>query len=226
MTAFNVQTSKDLHLNEVVGQVCAMTVGYGMLFAGTSASILVSSRFLLVLVLCFFVASKSGSIYVWKATDTESDPFTYFTSMEGCHSGVGSEYSEMYNDLGNIPTRSPPSLLCWDQLTTNLVEVHEGLRTISEVEIKKLKSSRKEEVARCGEEEEEEEEEVGMMRRRECWLGEEEDVVWRRKWWLGKEDHQIQTPEHTNMKVSTFMCLLGGPPARMCGVRTLTLILN
>ncbi|CAN7126582.1 unnamed protein product [Brassica rapa subsp. narinosa] len=60
--AFNVQTSKDLHLNEVVGQVCAMIVGNGMLFAGTS----------------------SGSIYVWKATDTESDPFT---SMEGCHSG-------------------------------------------------------------------------------------------------------------------------------------------
>ncbi|CAF2157757.1 unnamed protein product [Brassica rapa] len=67
--AFNVQTSKDLHLNEVVGQVCAMTVGYGMLFAGTITFV------------------QSGSIYVWKATDTESDPFTYFTSMEGCHSG-------------------------------------------------------------------------------------------------------------------------------------------
>ena len=53
---------------------------------------------------------------------------------------------------------------------------------------------------------EEEEEEVAMMRRREWWLGEEEVVIWRRKWWLGKEEHQIQTPEHTNMKVSTFMC--------------------
>ena len=35
-----------------------MTVGNGMIFAGTSVSILVSSRFLLVLVLCFFVDSK------------------------------------------------------------------------------------------------------------------------------------------------------------------------
>ncbi|KAF3495496.1 hypothetical protein DY000_02057024 [Brassica cretica] len=34
--AFNVQISKDLHLNGVVGQVFAMTVGNGMLFAGTS----------------------------------------------------------------------------------------------------------------------------------------------------------------------------------------------
>ena len=56
--AFNVQTSKDLHLNKVSGQVRVMTVGNGMIFAGTSVSILVSSRFLLVLVLCFFVDSK------------------------------------------------------------------------------------------------------------------------------------------------------------------------
>lgn len=35
--AFNVQTSKDLHLNGVVGQVRAMTVGNGMLFAGTTS---------------------------------------------------------------------------------------------------------------------------------------------------------------------------------------------
>ena len=43
MQAFNVQTSKDLHLNGVVGQVRTMTVGNGMLFAGTSVSILVYS---------------------------------------------------------------------------------------------------------------------------------------------------------------------------------------
>lgn len=42
LQAFNVQTSKDLHLNGVVGQVLAMTVGNGMLFAGTSVSILFS----------------------------------------------------------------------------------------------------------------------------------------------------------------------------------------
>ncbi|XP_010441252.1 PREDICTED: zinc finger CCCH domain-containing protein 59-like isoform X1 [Camelina sativa] len=63
--AFNVQTSKDLHLDGVVGQVHAMTVANGMLFAGTS----------------------SGSISVWKATDSESDPFKYLTSLEGHHSG-------------------------------------------------------------------------------------------------------------------------------------------
>ncbi|CAN6880622.1 unnamed protein product, partial [Brassica oleracea] len=63
--AFNVQTSKDLHLNKVSGQVRVMTVGNGMIFAGTSP----------------------GRLYVSKATDTESDPFTYLTSLEGCHSG-------------------------------------------------------------------------------------------------------------------------------------------
>ncbi|XP_010459958.1 PREDICTED: zinc finger CCCH domain-containing protein 59-like [Camelina sativa] len=67
--AFNVQTSKDLHLDGVVGgQVHAMTVANGMLFAGTS----------------------SGTISVWKATtDSDvSDPFKYLTSLEGHHSGV------------------------------------------------------------------------------------------------------------------------------------------
>lgn len=43
-----------------------MIVANGMLFAGTS----------------------SGSISVWKATDDESDPFTYLTSLEGHHSGA------------------------------------------------------------------------------------------------------------------------------------------
>ncbi|KFK37362.1 hypothetical protein AALP_AA4G246700 [Arabis alpina] len=62
--AFNVQTCKDLHLNGPVGQVNAIAVGNGMLFAGTS----------------------SGSISVWKATDTETDPFEHLTSLEG-HSG-------------------------------------------------------------------------------------------------------------------------------------------
>ena len=42
LQAFNVQTSKDLHLNGAVGQVHAITVGNGMFFAGTSVSILVS----------------------------------------------------------------------------------------------------------------------------------------------------------------------------------------
>ncbi|KAJ0264453.1 WD40 repeat-containing protein [Hirschfeldia incana] len=113
--AFNVQTSKELHLNGVVGQVRAMTVGNGMLFAGTS----------------------SGSISVWKATDTESDPFTYLTSLEGHHSGevtcfiVGGQrlYSGSVDrtikvwDLNTLEctmtlrqhTDTVTSLLCWDQ---------------------------------------------------------------------------------------------------------------
>ncbi|KAG7567936.1 WD40 repeat [Arabidopsis thaliana x Arabidopsis arenosa] len=61
--AFNVQTNKDLHLPGVVGQVHAMIVANGMLFSGTS----------------------SGSILVWKATDSESDPFKYLTSLQGRH---------------------------------------------------------------------------------------------------------------------------------------------
>ncbi|KAJ4888491.1 Zinc finger CCCH domain-containing protein 59 [Raphanus sativus] len=113
--AFNVQTSKDLHLNGVVGQVRAMTAGNGMLFAGTS----------------------SGSISVWKATETESDPFTYLTSLEGHHSGevtcfiVGGQrlYSGSVDrtikvwDLNTLEctmtlrqhTDTVTSLLCWDQ---------------------------------------------------------------------------------------------------------------
>ncbi|KAL0898295.1 hypothetical protein Bca101_082256 [Brassica carinata] len=112
---FNVQTCKDLHLNGVVGQVRAMTVGNGMLFAGTS----------------------SGSISVWKATDTESDPFTYITSLEEHHSGevtcfiVGGQrlYSGSVDktikvwDLNTLEctmtlrqhTDTVTSLLCWDQ---------------------------------------------------------------------------------------------------------------
>ncbi|KAJ4901415.1 Zinc finger CCCH domain-containing protein 59 [Raphanus sativus] len=113
--AFNVQTSKDLHLNGVVGQVRAMTVGNGMLFVGTS----------------------SGSISVWKATNSESDPFTYLTSLEGHHSGevtcfiVGGQqlYSGSVDktikvwDLNTLEctttlrqhTDTVTSLLCWDQ---------------------------------------------------------------------------------------------------------------
>ncbi|CAH8300592.1 unnamed protein product [Eruca vesicaria subsp. sativa] len=113
--AFDVQTSKDLHLNGVVGQVRAMTVGNEMLFAGTS----------------------SGSISVWKATDSESDPFTYLTSLEGHHSGevtcfiVGGQrlYSGSADktikvwDLSTLEctmtlrqhTDTVTSLLCWDQ---------------------------------------------------------------------------------------------------------------
>ncbi|ESQ46870.1 hypothetical protein EUTSA_v10027745mg [Eutrema salsugineum] len=113
--AFNVQTSIDLHLKGVVGQVHAMTVGNGMLFAGTS----------------------SGSISVWKATDNESDPFTYLTSLEGHHSGqvtcfiVGGQrlYSGSVDktikvwDLNTLEctmtlrqhTDTVTSLLCWDQ---------------------------------------------------------------------------------------------------------------
>ncbi|XP_018448936.1 zinc finger CCCH domain-containing protein 59 [Raphanus sativus] len=113
--AFNVQTSKDLHLNGVVGQVRAMTIGNGMLFAGTS----------------------SGSISVWKANDTDSDPFTYLTSLEGHHSGevtcfvVGGQrlYSGSLDrtikvwDLNTLEctmtlrqhTDAITSLLCWDQ---------------------------------------------------------------------------------------------------------------
>ncbi|KAF2569790.1 hypothetical protein F2Q68_00026945 [Brassica cretica] len=113
--AFNVQTSKDLHLNGVVGQVRTMTVGNGMLFAGTS----------------------SGSISVWKATDSESDPFTYLTSLKGHHSGevtcfiVGGHrlYSGSVDrtikawDLNTLEctmtlrhhTDTVTSLLCWDQ---------------------------------------------------------------------------------------------------------------
>ncbi|VVB09446.1 unnamed protein product [Arabis nemorensis] len=113
--AFNVQTSKDLHLSGVVGQVHAMTIANGMLFAGTS----------------------SGSISVWKATDTESEPFTYLTSLEGHHSGqvtcfiVGGQrlYSGSVDktikvwDLNTLQctmtlrqhTDTVTSLLCWDQ---------------------------------------------------------------------------------------------------------------
>ncbi|KFK22542.1 hypothetical protein AALP_AAs68488U000400 [Arabis alpina] len=114
--AFNVQTSQDLHLNGVVGQVHAMTIANGMLFAGTS----------------------SGSISVWKANDnTESDPFTYLGSLEGHHSGqvtcfiVGGQrlYSGSVDktikvwDLNTLQctmtlrqhTDTITSLLCWDQ---------------------------------------------------------------------------------------------------------------
>ncbi|CAH8310812.1 unnamed protein product [Eruca vesicaria subsp. sativa] len=113
--AFNVQTSKDLHLNGVVGQVRAMTVANGMLFAGTS----------------------SGTISVWKATDSESDPFTYLTSLEGDNTGevtcfiVGGQrlYSGSADktikvwDLSTLEctmtlrqhTDTVTSLLCWDQ---------------------------------------------------------------------------------------------------------------
>ncbi|EFH46927.1 WD-40 repeat family protein [Arabidopsis lyrata subsp. lyrata] len=113
--AFNVQTSKDLHLEGVVGQVHAMTVANGMLFAGTS----------------------SGSILVWKATDSESDPFKYLTSLEGHHSGdvtcfvVGGQllYSGSVDktikvwDLNTLQcvmtlkqhTGTVTSLLCWDK---------------------------------------------------------------------------------------------------------------
>ncbi|EFH57058.1 hypothetical protein ARALYDRAFT_901404 [Arabidopsis lyrata subsp. lyrata] len=61
--AYNDQTNKDLHLQGVVGQVHAMIVANGMLFSGTS----------------------SGSILVLKATDSESDPFKYLTSLQGRH---------------------------------------------------------------------------------------------------------------------------------------------
>ncbi|KAJ0230916.1 WD40 repeat-containing protein [Hirschfeldia incana] len=113
--AFNVQTNKELHLNGVVGEVRAMIAGNGMLFVGTS----------------------SGSIYVWKATDTESDPFTYLTSLEGHHSGevtcfiVGGQrlYSGSVDktikvwDLDTLECTMTlrqhndvvTSLLCWDQ---------------------------------------------------------------------------------------------------------------
>ncbi|XP_019100641.1 PREDICTED: zinc finger CCCH domain-containing protein 59-like [Camelina sativa] len=113
--AFNVQTREDLHLNgSVGGQVNAMAVGHGMLCAGTS----------------------SGSISVWKVTDTESDPFKYLTSLEG-HSGevkcfvVGGQrlYSGSVDktikvwDLDTLQcvmtlrqhSNTVTSLLCWDQ---------------------------------------------------------------------------------------------------------------
>ncbi|CAH2079953.1 unnamed protein product [Thlaspi arvense] len=114
--AFNVQTSRDLHLDGVVvGQVQAMTVGYGMLFAGTT----------------------SGSISVWRVTDTESDPFTYLTSLEGHHSGPVTCFIVREHRLysGSVDktikvwdpntlecimtlrqhTDTVTSLLCWDQ---------------------------------------------------------------------------------------------------------------
>ncbi|CAN8272929.1 unnamed protein product [Cochlearia groenlandica] len=112
--AFNVQTSKDLHLNGVVGQVHAMTVANGMLFAGTS----------------------SGSISVWKATVSESDPFTYLTSLEGHHRGEVTCFivsgQRLYSgsvdktikvwDLNTLQcimtlwdTDTVTSLLCWDK---------------------------------------------------------------------------------------------------------------
>ncbi|CAL9237072.1 unnamed protein product [Arabidopsis halleri] len=113
--AFNVQTCKDLHLNgSVGGQVNAIAIGNGMLFAGTS----------------------SGSISVWKGTDTESDPFKYLTSLEG-HSDevkcfvVGGQrlYSGSVDktikvwDLDTLQcimtlrqhSDTVTSLLCWDQ---------------------------------------------------------------------------------------------------------------
>ncbi|KAL1195085.1 Zinc finger CCCH domain-containing protein 59 [Cardamine amara subsp. amara] len=113
--AFNVQTCKDVHLNGTVGgQVNAMAVGNGMFFAGTS----------------------SGSISVWKASDTESEPFKYLTSLDG-HSGevkcfiVGGQrlYSGSVdktikvwdlNTLQCVMTLGQhsdiiTSLLCWDQ---------------------------------------------------------------------------------------------------------------
>ncbi|KAG7544063.1 WD40 repeat [Arabidopsis thaliana x Arabidopsis arenosa] len=115
LKAFNVQTSKDLHLEGVVGQVHAMTAANGMLFAGTS----------------------SGSILVWKATDSESDPFKYLTSLEGHHNGevtcfvVGGQllYSGSVDktikvwDLNTLQcimtlkqhTGTVTSLLCWDK---------------------------------------------------------------------------------------------------------------
>ncbi|KFK33055.1 hypothetical protein AALP_AA6G324200 [Arabis alpina] len=114
--AFNVQTSKDLHLSGVVGQVHAITIANGMLFAGTS----------------------SGSISVWKANDTESEPFTYLTSLEGSHTGqvtcfiVGGQrlYSGSVDktikvwDLNTLQctltlrqhTDTVTSLLCWDKV--------------------------------------------------------------------------------------------------------------
>ncbi|XP_010511378.1 PREDICTED: zinc finger CCCH domain-containing protein 62-like [Camelina sativa] len=116
--AFNVQTSKDLHLDGVVaGQVHAMTVANGMLFAGTS----------------------SGTISVWKAnTDSDvSDPFKYLTSLEGHHSGevtcfvVGGQllYSGSVDKTIKVwglntlqcvttlkqHTNTVTSLLCWDK---------------------------------------------------------------------------------------------------------------
>ncbi|XP_010466184.1 PREDICTED: zinc finger CCCH domain-containing protein 59-like [Camelina sativa] len=116
--AFNVQTSKDLHLDGVVaGQVHAITVANGMLFAGTS----------------------SGSISVWKATtDSDvSDPFKYLTSLEGHHTGevtcfvVGCQllYSGSVDktikvwDLNTLQcvttlkqhTDTVTSLLCWNK---------------------------------------------------------------------------------------------------------------
>ncbi|XP_010477476.1 PREDICTED: zinc finger CCCH domain-containing protein 59-like [Camelina sativa] len=117
--AFNVQSSKDLHLDGVVGgQVRAMTVANGMLFAGTS----------------------SGTISVWKANTTDSDvsdPFKYLTSLEGHHSGevtcfvVGKQllYSGSVDktikvwDLDTLQcvmtlkqhTDTVTSLLCWEK---------------------------------------------------------------------------------------------------------------
>uniref|UniRef100_A0A1J3J4U7 Zinc finger CCCH domain-containing protein 59 n=3 Tax=Noccaea caerulescens TaxID=107243 RepID=A0A1J3J4U7_NOCCA len=113
--AFNVQNSKDLHLDGVVGQVNAMIVANAMLFAGTS----------------------SGSISVWKATENESDPFTYLTSLEGHHSGAVTCFiaggQQLYSgsvdktikvwDLNTLEctvtlrqhTDTVTSLLCWDQ---------------------------------------------------------------------------------------------------------------
>lgn len=80
---------------------------------------------------------QSGSISVWKATDSESDPFTYLTSLEGHHSGevtcfiVGGHrlYSGSVDrtikvwDLNTLEctmtlrqhTDAVTSLLCWDQ---------------------------------------------------------------------------------------------------------------
>jgi len=47
LQAFNVQNSKDVHLEGVVGQVHAMTAANGMLFAGTSVSIFNLTLYLL-----------------------------------------------------------------------------------------------------------------------------------------------------------------------------------
>ncbi|WZZ82672.1 hypothetical protein YC2023_103244 [Brassica napus] len=111
--------NKDLHLNGVVGQVFAMTVGNGMLFAGTS-----------------------------KVTDTKPDLFTYLKGCHSgevtCFivGGVVSRYTGMYNDSeatyrhGHLP---PMSGSDGTRLTTSLVEVDKGLR-ISKVEIREAES--------------------------------------------------------------------------------------
>ncbi|AED94611.1 Zinc finger CCCH domain-containing protein 59 [Arabidopsis thaliana] len=146
--AFNVQNSKDVHLEGVVGQVHAMTAANGMLFAGTS----------------------SGSILVWKATDSESDPFKYLTSLEGHHSGevtcfvVGGEvlYSGSVDktikvwDLNTLQCRmtlkqhigTVTSLLCWDKcLISSSLDGTIKLWACSENESLKVVQTRKQELS-------------------------------------------------------------------------------